>query len=368
MLDASVLWVMNLMTATTVGAGLFALPYVFAQTGWLLSGAYLAVLAAAVAFVHGLYLEVVRNENEKPRLLTLIEKHYGRNARLGGLVIILGGLTLTLLAYLILSRVLIALFLPGYENAGLWAFWLLSSLPVLFRVRRLMWAEAAGGLGMLALILWVFGKGLASHAFHVPVWNWEYVFLPLGPVLFALAGWTAVEPSAEYARRAGLSLKEAGTGLRLGTLGAALLYALFVAGISGAGGAITPDTVQGLSGWLPLEAALVAVLGLFAVWTSYVPMGLEMKRISENDLGWSKLWSGILVFCLPPALFLLGLDDFLKVIGLVGGVFLAGEYIYILLVARRALRLPANRARLTLILVLLFALAAVYEVYYFIVQ
>ncbi len=368
MLDASVLWVVNLMAATTVGAGLFALPYVFAQAGWLLAGSYLLVLAAAAAFVHGVYLEVVRQEGEKPRLLTLIEKYYGRNARLGGLVTILGGLTLTLLAYLILSRGLIALFLPGYENAGLLIFWLLASLPVLFRVRRLMWAEAVGGAGMLAIILWIFGKGLASHEFSIPAWNWSYALLPLGPILFALAGWTAVEPSAEYARRAGLSLRETGAGLRLGTAAAALLYALFVTGIIGAGGAVAPDTVRGLSGWLPLESGLVAVLGLFAVWTSYVPMGLEIKKISENDLGWSRLWSDLLVFFLPPALFLLGLNDFLKVIGLVGGVFLAGEYIFILLVARRALRLASNRARLALVLMPLFALAAVYEVYYFIVE
>ncbi len=367
MIDGKILWITNLMAATTVGAGLFALPFVFAQAGWALGLLYVAGLAFALGFAHQLYLKTLKETEYRHGLLGLIQRFYGQVGRRVALIVVLGGLLLTLLAYLILSRQFLFLIFPGREDIGPLAFWLLASLPVVFGLRRMLAAEAVGGAAMILIGLWIFAKGMLIHQFQAPAWIWTGFFLPFGPVLFALSGWTAVGPSAEFSKKRGLSFRETRLGLGLGTAGAALFYLLFVAGILGSGGAATPDTIQGLGGWLPLELALVAILGLFAIWTSYIPIGIEIKKSCETDLGWSRTWSTLFVFFIPPALYLLGFNDFLKVIGLVGGVFMASIYVMILMVSEKVLPFSPARRRGIWLLSALFILAAVYEVYYFIV-
>ncbi len=369
MLDKKSLSIAGTMAATTIGAGIFGLPYLFTTSGWLVSGFYLIVLSLLVAYVHGLYLRTVKESYGKHRLLGLAEEHGGPALRFTSLLVILGGLTLTLVAYLILVRNLAALAFPGLEIWALLIFWIVTTIIIEFKTGQMMLSESLGTLIIMCAVLGLMAFGIINPSVSpktYPAFNWKNILLPFGPILFALAGWTAVEPVYEYARSRGLSLKESISGLNKGTLLSVLVYISFVIGILISVPVVTPDTLSGLTGWPVLGVVLVMLLAFFAIWTSYVPTGLEIKKSAEKDLGWSRWWSSVLVFGMPPLLMLLGLDNFISVIGLVGGVFLGLEYVLILWVSKRILHPHGWQRNLINALIYIFILAAIYEIWVFV--
>lgn len=368
MFDKNMIRAAALMFATTVGAGIFALPYVFASAGWATAGGYLFILAFAVHYAQSLYLralDVTAKRHE--RLVGLVAHYYGSAMRTVSLVVVVGGLLLTLVAYLILAGQFLSLLPPAIAGFGTLLFWLTASLPVLWPLRQLFEAELWGAIVMAALTGGVIVFGYVNGPSGTfPMVVPENFFLPFGAILFALAGWPAVGPVRAFARVKGFSAEEAKRALYLGTTGSAFAYALFVAGIFAGAAFISPDTLTGLS-WPLWQTGLLLVLGLFALWTSYAPMGIEIKN-SLRDLGWGRLEAAAAVFFLPLALWLLGLQDFLSVIGLVGGVFLGLEYILIFLVVRKALNLDRKERFMLWVLSPLFVVGALYEIWYFIVK
>ena len=356
----------GVMTATTVGAGLFSLPYVFLRSGWLTGIFYLAALSAALAFVHRLYFRVLEKEGGDERLLGLALMHLGRFGRLWGLLSIQGGLILALVIYLLLARGFSEMLFPGSGNLGLALFWLAGSLPLVFGLRRLIAAEILGAVMMAGMILAVFFYGFGDRLASLPVFSWDGFFLPFGPVLFSLAGWTAVEPIFDANRSP--ERKRAMRAMAAGTFFAAALYALFVFGVLGSSAEIFPNALQGLADWPAWRFALLTVLGLFAIWTSYAPIGLEVANGIRTDLGWTRTASLAFVLLLPPALVALGLNDFLAVMGLAGGIFLGSEYLLLIAIAWRSLALSFREKAIGAALVALFLLGAVYEAYYFVIR
>ena len=93
----------GILAATTLGAGIFALPYIFKESGWLTGLFYLAALSGIVIFTHFLYWQTFAKVGEKKRLLGLTEKYLGNAAGLFAFVVIVAGLILTLVVYLILA-------------------------------------------------------------------------------------------------------------------------------------------------------------------------------------------------------------------------------------------------------------------------
>ncbi|MEK7212196.1 MAG: hypothetical protein AAB686_00785 [Patescibacteria group bacterium] len=352
----------GLMAATTIGAGLFSLPYVLYKSGWVVSLLYLVLAVGAIVFAHSLYLRTLEGNGGGKHLLGLATEYFGGFGRGFGLLVIVGGLTLALVIYLVLVGEFSEMLFVGSRNLGLVLFWLAGSLPIIFS-RRTISSELVGAVLMTAIILLVFAGFFGSSALNLPVADFKNIFLPFGPLLFALAGWTAIEPIFDYKKQAGYN--RASVAMGVGTIFAAVLYTLFVLGILGSAGSITPDTVGGLSNWAGWKFVLLIILGLFAVWTSYVPIGLEIKNALEKDLSWAKTWSGALVLFLPLALVFLGLRDFIKIVGLAGGVFLGLEYLLILMVSQKALNLRGAKMFLVWLLGIIFLLGAVYEVYYF---
>ncbi|HVN26519.1 MAG TPA: hypothetical protein VMT99_02600 [Candidatus Paceibacterota bacterium] len=361
----------GIVAAATVGDGVFALPYVFFQAGWLVSLAYLAVLAVLVSVAHVVYLKTLEGEGEKKRLLGLARDRFGAPGFWIGFVAIVIGLLLTLLAYLVLGAQFIRLAVPqatfAYAFTG---FWIFISCIALASDREIRELELVGIACTSFIILIIFVSAWPNVVFRgVAAVNGANLFLPFGAVLFSLAGWTSIEPAYE-ARKRHDRTRSPWRALAGGTLFAALLYAMFAAGIIGSSGgaAIAPDTASGLAGWPLWKKDMLAALGLLAVATVYLPISREIKNALEKDLRWPPVLSrGILVF-VPPLLVLAGFNNFLSIVGLVGGGFLSLQYLIIVSVGRHSLRLrPAVKFLLDAVAAL-FIVAAVYSVYSFIVR
>lgn len=357
----------GLLVATTLGVGVFSLPYIFSKAGWGIGLLYLVVLAGVVIWSHSLYSRILDLDQGTGHLLGLARRHLGRGGYALAFVAILAGLVLALVAYLVIGAQFTRFTFPALTpGLALFVFWLFCVFPLVMGLRWLVGLEFFGALLMGAIILFVFVSGAPLALFaRAPVVDLEHIFLPFGAILFSLAGWTAVEPMHEYERKSGLRGKLL-LSLTLGTGAATLLSALFVLGIVGSVGTVTEDTVSGLAAWPLWKQGLLSLFGLFAIWTSYVPIGLEIK----NSLTESALLRGagfFLAVFLPLALVLSGFDSFLRVIGLAGGAFLSVQYLLIFMLGKKLLPLARGARWGVNAVMFLFLLAAMYEVYYFVI-
>ena len=156
--------------------------------------------------------------------------------------------------------------------------------------------------------------------------------------------------------------------LAAGSFVAALLYTMFIVGILGSTPAATPDTVSGLTSWPIWKKEIIAIFGLLAVATIYLPISHEIKNALEKDLGWNGSMSRFLILFVPLVFIGLGLRSFLTVAGIVGGAFIGAQYLLIVAVGRRALMLSAAKNFFLDLIAVVFAAAAVYEVWTFVVH
>lgn len=356
----------GVIVATTIGAGIFALPYIFLQSGFWLSAFYLLLLSLIIIFAHILYWRVLDVAGEHRRFLGLAKTYLGSIGYLFAIVAVLVGLLLTLVIYLILGTRLLQTFLPSLgENYRLILFWAFAALPLLFKERKILLLENLGSLGIAAIIIFIFAGNGFSKLPVTPAVSFTSLLLPFGVLLFSLAGWTAIEPL--YASRKNKKSQASSWKLLLilGTLFSGILYVMFVLGIFAGASTVTPDTISGFLGLAGPEKFVLALLGIFAIWTSYEPIGLEIKNALSRDLRWRQPLGLAFIVFLPLILILIGLNNFLKVIGLAGGVFLSLQYLLILFISRCALRLSRIQTFILSLSSLVFILGMIYEVYYF---
>ena len=358
-----------LVAAATVGDGVFALPYIFYHAGWLLSLCYLVVLSAIVIMAHNVYLSTLEKVGGKERLLGLSRKYFGNGGFWIGFFAIIIGLLLTLVAYLVLGTQFIHLALPVVrERYTFILFWALISAPIFLDDASVLELETVGIVCTAAIILLIFITAMPHVTFvGAPAVNWKDIFLPFGAVLFSLAGWTSIEPAYETRKRSKIT-SSSWKALASGTLLAALLYALFSAGILGSTSIITPDTASGLVAWPFWKKEVLAIMGLIAVATVYLPISREIRNSLERDMKWNKFASRAMIVFLPPLLILAGFNNFLIIVGLVGGLFLSTQYLLMVSVGRRALKLSSVQKFFMDLVAILFIAAAVYSIYAFIVR
>lgn len=350
------------IAGTTIGAGIFALPYLLSVAGLIPTIGFGIGLSAVVIYAHTLYWRVLREAPSDTHLLELARDHLGPVAARGTYVATILGLALTVTAYLVLGTTFVES-LTGMAHAyATLLFWALCSIPLAFRLRRFIRAELfMTAIMCVLIILLVLTVPIRLSAF--PLISWEHLLLPFGPLLFALAGWTAVEPALAAVRR------ERGhriPTLALGTVSVAFLYLLFALAFGSAGHPVTPDTLSGVLHLPQWQVGALLIVGLLAILTSYLPMNLALKNAMRQGLGWKRPQAFTVALFLPYFLVLAGFNSFLTGIELVGGVFLAAQYVAILQVSRKALHLKGAHLIAVNLLSTLFVLAALLHVLSFV--
>lgn len=360
--------VVGILASTTVGAGIFALPYVFLKAGWGTGVIYLAMFGAVMVVAHYLYWKILDDSGGKKRLLFVVKDHFGLPGFYSSVVAVMGGLVLTLVAYLILATKFFKIIFPYIDSAtALAIFWIISSIPLILSLKRFAGMEFLGSAVMVGIIFMVFFSALpGGHIAEIDLFIPDAWFLPFGAVLFSLAGWTAIEPIYELKTK----LKKAGR-LPEFVLGTALVvgvYLIFVVAVFGITSTVTPDTVSGLNqlGYWP--GVLLSIFGLLALWTSYLPISREVKNLLTDDLRWGSSVAVAVVFLAPMVFVAVGVRNFFDTIGLVGGVFLALQYVVIVLVAKKIFSLEGWANLGVILLSSIFVVGALYEIYYFVVE
>lgn len=356
----------GILVASTIGAGIFALPKTFEIGGWVLGIIYLLAFSGILIYIHYIYWLALAKKG-MPSLLGLVDSELGPWARRVGFVAILFGLLLTLSAYLVLGGGFLQKILHIPSFLSLFIFWIICSLPILFNFSRFVFLEVLGAVLMAATIIYLFFTAPESgNIFSSVAINPSGLLFPFGPFLFALAGWTAIEPLLREASRDGVKRHPIKI-LTCGTLFVAALYFIFSVAIFGSSSLVSGDSITGIDMLPGFGLGLLVVLGMLAIWTSYLPIVLEIKKAIHRDLKFSETVSFTIPIFLPILGVWAGLDNFLKIVSLAGGVFLSIQYILVVFASEKALGLQGWKSILAGICGMIFILGGVYELVYFLI-
>ncbi len=366
------------LIGTIIGVGLFSLPYITAQIGILTMLFYFLILGAVMILISLIYSEVALRTKELHRLPGYAEKYLGSKAKKIAFVSNGFGLTGALLAYLIVGgEFLFSLLSPIFSGSSFiytLIFFSFGALLIYLGVKSIAKAELFLLVLFFVILGIVFYQGFPliniGHLFN---FDFKYIFLPYGAVLFSLAGTSVIPEIKEILSSNPKKLKKV---IILGILISALTYLFFIFLITGITGLNTsPEAIIGLKNVLGNSiVALALIFGLLTVFTSFLTIGLTLKKIFWYDLEINKNLSWFLACFIPLALFIFGFKNFIAVISLTGGVFLGIDVILIILSYLKAKtkgdQKPAYSLKipnfLVYLLILFFVLGAVYEIIYFI--
>ena len=363
------------LAGTIIGAGVFALPFVFEKAGILTGLFYLAIFGVFLSFLYLMYADVIIKTKEAHRFVGYVKNYLGRFAgKLSTLTSIIG-LLVSMVVYLILAISFINLLAPSLPDLyKVLIFWFISALTVFLKIKRLAFLEflVTAAIIVIILIIFVFGiGGFAAKAGALPLFNPIFLLLPYGAVLFSLAGRTAVPSIINYFREKKDDLKKSKLPIILGTLTPAIVYLLFVLGIIGLPGQISQDSVSGLIGNVPVIILyLLGILGFFSLWSTYIMLSQEVEKSLEEDFKFPSILSALVAVFVPLILYFAGFNNFLALIGVAGGVFISFEGILIVLmwlkISRRSPSIMFKKMNpiLTYLLLLIFFVGIVYALTY----
>lgn len=335
----------GLLASSIIGAGAFALPYVFVRAGLSLGLLYLLLGGVAYTVVHLMYADIIIRTKEAHRFPGYARQYLGNPGFWLAIGIGILEMILVLTIYLILSKSFGQLVGPAWSDTRqVVVFWILGSLTLLVGVSKMTKLEAVISVGIVGIILMVFLLGLGAPT-RIAESGWlpmlPFAFLPLAPVLFSFSGRVAIPSLVKYARLAnhGRIDKAVRRAVVWGTFLPAVLYAFLVLGIVGLSPIVTEDAVGGIVGQVsPSVLIVLGVLGLITLWSSYIIVAYDVNGILEEDFKLPRSSRFVLVVLAPLVLYLLGFQDFLKLVGFVGGIFLALEGLLIIFMWRRANR------------------------------
>ena len=370
------IYAVSTLIGTAVGAGVFGLPYVVAKAGFVPALILLVILGAIMILLGLMYGEVTLRTTNKGRLVGYCEKYIGKNGKRAATLITLFALYANTLAYIIIGGMFLNALLSGYFGGNEFIYGLamfaLISIGIYVNLKIVSAIELLMVVFLLAAMFGIFAKGINFvDVSNLASYNISQFFLPFGVILFSLSFISAVPGLEHIMKKRQKKIKSAIVASGIAII---IIYALFMAVVVGITGPSTSlETFSGLS--LFMKNGIITlglIFGVFAVATSYLIIGINLKEIFWYDYHFSRRKSWALACFVPVVIFVLGLRDFIAVINFTGGV--AGGFIGILIIiifykAKKTGDLkPAYEINvpkiISALMVFVFVLGIVYQVVY----
>ncbi len=324
-----------ILIGTTIGAGMFGIPYVVSKIGFLPGLIYIFVLGYLILLLNLIYGEVILRTPGDHQLGGYVQTYLGGKkgfvkwlSTIGFFISIYGAL----LAYLIkIGEFLALIFGAGSPVFYSILFFALGSLAVFKGLKAISYFEFLFVVLLSILVLGISLPGLSKvEITNLSYTNLSYFFLPYGVILFALTGSSVIPEMEEVLRKKPEKLKKA---IIIGAIIPPLVYSLFTLFIVGTCGALTSD--DAITCFLPFFPGSVikfgAFLGVLTMASSFFALGYVLKEVWFRDFKVSKQWS-LFLACAPSFfLFLLGAREFIEVLEFSGAV--SGGLIGILILA-----------------------------------
>ncbi len=365
------------LVGTIVGAGILAIPYVVAQSGFLLGFIITVVLGLSLLLLNLMTGEVVLRTKKQHQLTGYAERYLGLAGKRLMMFSMVFGIYGALTAYLIgEGETLKALFGWGHP---LWYSLIFFGLAFFVIYQGV---KAAGKVDLILIILLltiVAVIGIFSYKNivleNLTYFNWTKFFVPYGVILFALAGITSIPEMQEVVGEQKKKMKKA---IIIGSVIPIILYILFAFIVVGVIGLHNFEVLQpneriatvALSIYSsPIFGILANCIAVLSMFTSFLSLSIALIEMYEYDYVLPHTSALVLTFSIPLLITLLKLSTFITIIALTGAV--AGGLQSILIIfmfwkaKKQGERVPEySLKRYTFVgwlLVILFALGVVLE-------
>ncbi|MFH1990397.1 MAG: aromatic amino acid transport family protein [Patescibacteria group bacterium] len=324
------------LVGTTIGAGIFSLPYAFAKAGFIIGFIEFTVLVGVVLLIQQMLGEITLQTEDKKRLAGLTASYLGN--LWGNLVMasVLFGGAGTLLIYIILGGGFLSLI------AGLDIFWssmiffALWFVAILVRPRNFGRMEFYVSSLVIFIIVLVAVFNFGSVNFNnFRGFDIKNSLVPYGVILFAMTGYSVIPKMEDLLGGNKHNLKKA---IKYGTLIPAIVYLLFVFIILGVSGKLTsPEAISGFSQALNSNFIMYAgaLLGLLAVAGAALSYGVYFRETLWYDLKLNKNFAWLITGLIPLSLFIFGARDIIPVVSIVGALFFGFQAFVILLIYKK---------------------------------
>lgn len=333
----------SFLISSIIGAGMFALPFVFQKSGLAPAILYLGFFGIIAALIHLLYADIVlRTRETRHQFPGYIKQYLGATAGSFSSVLVFVTLLFTMTAYLILSSSFLRIIVPTFSPLiALFLFWLVATLVIFTTVKKTALFDSittAITLVAIGAIFVYWGSYVPLDADAFPILDATKSLLPFGPVLFSFLGFSAIPPLVAYVRKESVPFTSMKKAIVVGSLIPAFFYFLFVVSIWGMSSAVSPDSVSGLFDNTPYFILFtLSILGFVSLWDSYSAVGRDINKLLEFEWHVSPGISLAIVASTPLALYFLGFQDFIAIISAVGGILYGIWGILIVLAWKKAI-------------------------------
>jgi len=365
-----------MLIGTIIGVGLFGLPYIASQTGFLVLFIYFVVIGTVIYFVQSIYASVIVASPPRLRIASLMGRYLGQSGKHIMFVVAIITLSGTMLAYLVIggqfAHEFFGKIFGGSDILYIILFFLVGAFLIFKDRASIAQAESFMILLFVVLVAILGIAGIGKYDFNqMQKINLAHFFLPYGVVIFSLWGTSIMPEVREMCKGDNKLFRRI---LISALIFCAIFYLVFILIVLNlSGGSTTEDAIDGLSLVLPGWVILLAYcFGFLTCFTSFITMGLNLKKIYWFDYKINRHVSWVLASFVPLALYFMGLSDFLQIISLIGGIALGIVGIMIFMSYLKLRKKKANISKLLVrvprlvvyLLMAVFVVGVVLEIYF----
>jgi len=375
--NKKILYALATLSGTIIGVGLFSLPSITLQVGIWVMLAYFLVLGVLVILVHYFFGEVALNTPDYLRLPGFAKIYLGKPGQIIAFISGILGLIGALLACLIVGgEFLTGLLSPIFGGSYVFyvlIYFLIGAILIYGGIKFIGRVEFWGLVLFFVVLIFIFIKGLPVFdiksllMIHDSGFKIQNLFLPYGAILFSLWGAALIPEAEEMLKEDKKLLKKI---IPISILIPIFVYLFFIFLILGLTGLqTTPSALTGLKNVLGDGiVGLGLFFGVITTFTSFIALGLTLKKIFNYDLKIAHPFSWFIACFIPLILFVLGFQNFIQVISFVGGVMLGVDGILIVLMYHKLKVKKAKIKSLLMIfpLILVFLAGIFYEIFFLI--
>ena len=325
------------LVGTTIGAGIFSLPYAFFKSGFIIGFLEFIAIVAAVLLIQLIIGEIALRTKGKKRLIGYTKEYLGYKWKLFVTIsTLLGGIGV-LLVYIILAGHFLSFLISQSAVSSSLIFFAVWFLFILVKPRIFGKTELIFSFSVISIIILISSFNVGYIDFNnFKGLNIDNILLPYGVILFAISGYYVIPEMEDIIGTSKRKLKKA---IICGTLISAIVYLFFIFIVLGVSGNLTsPDAISGLAGVLNSRAILLlgSFLGLLAVSGASLSYGIYIKETLWYDFKINKWLAWLITGAAPLTLFLLGARNFVTVIGIIGALFFAFQAVVVLLIHKKS--------------------------------
>lgn len=322
------------LSGMIIGVGIFGVPYVASKYGLDTVLFWIVILGGVSLTLSLFYGQIVMHTPGRHRLAGYVSRYFGKNWKRPILILdILRSWGLQI-AYLIVGGTFLCALLKPYFGGDVFFYSVILfacvALVTFFGTRMLGQVEfLMTGFLVLAMFAVSF-KGLAHFNIqNFILGNANNFFAPYGVVMVALSGVAAIPELWDITHRKPRVFQAS---IIVGTLIPVLVTALFALGVVGASGINTSkEAIMGLEISLgPNIVMLGALAGFLAVITSYFVIALYLQETLRYDFLVKHTPAWFFATAIPLVLFVVGMQDFIAIVDIVGSIFMGLEGLLII--------------------------------------